>query len=588
MKRMSLFRIVAICMATSALCAQAQTVNVVEYRNKTLDAYFITGRVNEQVLLDTVADFARTGMTFQATSAASAAATLTKICRFYVNVTSPFVNSHFYGRQGVDCESILAANPAGFTYEGYDFALQTPTAAACPAGTTTVYRSFRALAGGKTSNHRYTVSAATYAAAASAGYVGEGAAFCATAATDAASGATATATAVGTATGSVVTASIGAAGGSLTSGDGRLTVTVPAGALAANTTIGIQPISNFAHGKVGAAYRLTPDGQTFLKPVTLTFGYSDDDVLGTAPEFLGAAFQTTTGFWQWFGPATINATNKTVSVNSTHFTDVSRVKALQIRPARKTVRPNATVALQVRLCYQVDSGDLTALGYECDSDQGPGGILTVDQWSVNGVLRGSGAFGTVVGSGTAATYTAPASKPTPPTVAVSARVRVASVGGSALVVSNITIAEDSWTGTATSTFVAQNVSADIIWTLDSTVNNVSTYRSSGAATISGGVQPACIVTPSTEVIDSTGVLVVDYNATPPTYFGGGSTSWPASLSCPPVPGSFATTVTALYLAGRGGPSGNAAAGSVTANGGAIEGTDSVAGAVFNWKFTRNQ
>ena len=170
--------------ATCALCAAAHAVTVVEYRNKTLDAYFITGRANEQALLDTVADFSRTGMSFQATDAASAAATLTKICRFYVNVASPFVNSHFYGRQGVDCESILAANPAGFNYEGYDFALQTPATTTCPAGTTAVYRSFRALASGKTSNHRYTVSAATYASAATAGYVGEGAAFCATAVTD--------------------------------------------------------------------------------------------------------------------------------------------------------------------------------------------------------------------------------------------------------------------------------------------------------------------------------------------------------------------------------------------------------------------
>ena len=142
---------------------QAQTITVVEYRNRTLDAYFITGRANEQALLDTVADFSRTGMTFQATAAASAPATLTRICRFYVSLANPFVNSHFYGLQGVDCESILAANPAGFTYEGYDFALPAPTSGTCSGGTFAVSRSFRALSGGKTSNHRYTVSAATYA-----------------------------------------------------------------------------------------------------------------------------------------------------------------------------------------------------------------------------------------------------------------------------------------------------------------------------------------------------------------------------------------------------------------------------------------
>ena len=148
------------------------------------------------------------------------------------------------------------ANPAGFNYEGYDFALQAPTAGACPAGTFAVSRSFRALAGGKTSNHRYTVSAATYASAAAAGYVGEGAAFCATAVTDAASGATATA--VGVATGSTASATIGPAGGSLSASDGKLVLTIPPGALAANTVIGMQPISNFAHGKIGSVILQSP------------------------------------------------------------------------------------------------------------------------------------------------------------------------------------------------------------------------------------------------------------------------------------------------------------------------------------------
>ena len=49
-------------------------MTVVEYYNKTLDAYFMTGRTPEQSALDGVADFQRTGMTFQAT--ATAAATL--------------------------------------------------------------------------------------------------------------------------------------------------------------------------------------------------------------------------------------------------------------------------------------------------------------------------------------------------------------------------------------------------------------------------------------------------------------------------------------------------------------------------------
>lgn len=122
-------------------------------------------------------------MTFQAVAAASATAAQTKICRFYISTTTPYTSSHFYGRQGTDCEFLLAQNLAGFTYEDYDFATQQPTAGVCPAGTVGIYRGFRAALNGKTSNHRYSASLATYNTAVAAGYVGENIAFCATSAT---------------------------------------------------------------------------------------------------------------------------------------------------------------------------------------------------------------------------------------------------------------------------------------------------------------------------------------------------------------------------------------------------------------------
>lgn len=103
---------------TVGLCgtnAQAQTVTVIEYYNKKIDAFFITGRTGEITALDGAADFQRTGMTFQATAAANATASQTKICRFYISLAAPYVSSHFYGRQGVDCETLVAQKPAGFT-----------------------------------------------------------------------------------------------------------------------------------------------------------------------------------------------------------------------------------------------------------------------------------------------------------------------------------------------------------------------------------------------------------------------------------------------------------------------------------------
>ena len=170
----------------------AATVTAVEFYNTALDAYFITGRASEQTLLDTNASFRRTGMSFAATSIDSATATQSRICRFYVSAASPFVSSHFYGSQGsanqtYDCEWLRANTPTGFSFEGYDFAVNAPVSTVCAAGTYPVYLGFRALSApnnGKTSNHRYTTSSATYATAGANGYQPEGVQFCASAATD--------------------------------------------------------------------------------------------------------------------------------------------------------------------------------------------------------------------------------------------------------------------------------------------------------------------------------------------------------------------------------------------------------------------
>ena len=176
--------LLALTVALGAGSLFAQALTVVEFYNKTLDAYFITGRVPEQQSLDAQADFSRTGMTFDAIAAAGTTTSTTRICRFYINLSSPVTSTHFYGREGVDCEQIQAQNVSGFSYEGFDFAVGQPQGGLCPTGTKTVYRGFRKAAGGKTANHRYTTSPETYSAARGQGYLGEDAAFCATSSTD--------------------------------------------------------------------------------------------------------------------------------------------------------------------------------------------------------------------------------------------------------------------------------------------------------------------------------------------------------------------------------------------------------------------
>lgn len=104
-----------------------------------------------------------------------------------------------------------------------------------------------------------------------------------------------TVTPVGTPIGEVSRKTIDAAGGKLTSADGTIEIIIPAGALNTATEISIQPISNELASGVGTAYRLTPHGEQFNKPVTITFHYKEEEVLNTVPELLAIAYQDEKG-----------------------------------------------------------------------------------------------------------------------------------------------------------------------------------------------------------------------------------------------------------------------------------------------------
>lgn len=167
---------------TTTAFAQAP-VTVVEYYNKTVASYFLTGRVAEQATLDTVADFQRTGMSFVATAAAGAAAPLDSVCRYRINVTGSTFSSHFYGLSA-DCAVIASLNLPNFSNEGFDFAVEKPNAGACPASSPVrIYRSLRSLTPVDVPNHRYTTSLAAYQEMTRRGWIGEGAVFCAKSAT---------------------------------------------------------------------------------------------------------------------------------------------------------------------------------------------------------------------------------------------------------------------------------------------------------------------------------------------------------------------------------------------------------------------
>jgi hypothetical protein len=154
-------------------------------------------------------------------------------------------------------------------------------------------------------------------------------------------------TAPGTPDGTAVSKAMNGTGGSITSADGRIKIDVPAGALPAAETITIQPITNQMGSGVGHAYRITPHNITFQKPVTISFTYTNDEIKGTLPAFLGIAYHQANGGWLSVGGAQVDTINKKITVTSTHFSDWGFFTSLYLKPIDARVQTNETLEISV-------------------------------------------------------------------------------------------------------------------------------------------------------------------------------------------------------------------------------------------------
>ncbi|MCZ2104774.1 MAG: hypothetical protein OZ923_03015 [Comamonadaceae bacterium] len=308
----------------------------------------------------------------------------------------------------------------------------------------------------------------------------------------------------GTPNGDPASASLNNAGGSLTSPDGKLTITIPEDALGEPTTLSIQPITNGAPGSHGPAYRLLPDGQAFARPVTLTFHYTDDDVDGSAPQLLGIATHLSDGTWQAIGGPQIDEAAHTVSISTSHFSDWSTFSGLKLFPTSGTVMVNKTKELSIRYCVAVaDSYGVIPIGetgslYNCDlvvnskkiiaKDTGAGDEEIIPlpppghptwkilSWAANGIDGGNDTVGRISTEGV---YTAPASVPKNNPVAVSAKINFP--GGSIgerdlLLVSNIKVVDEArgYSGSVSGTITVRT--SEYLTTTEFTASNIRLER----------------------------------------------------------------------------------------------------------------
>ena len=202
-------------------------------------------------------------------------------------------------------------------------------------------------------------------------------------------------------------------GRTFTTSDGRITLEVPAGALAGDKDISIWPMTNFCPGGAGKVYGFEGNNINFLKPVKITFNYHDSDVVGSTPEALTLAYQTTMKTWKTGSGVAVDAVNKKVSVSTTQLGDWSLVRGIELVTARSTVATGTSVELKVlrHVVFEKHNTDNTCIP-KGDEFVNKEYVTVVKGWTLEGK-------GSLTANGTKATYNAPAGIPVMNPVSIS-------------------------------------------------------------------------------------------------------------------------------------------------------------------------
>jgi hypothetical protein len=211
-------------------------------------------------------------------------------------------------------------------------------------------------------------------------------------------------TAVGTPAGNPVSKTIGAAGGTITSTDGRVDLIIPAGALSGDVAISIQPITNECPGGIGLAYDLLPNGTKFLTPATLTLHYTDDDVNGTDPLLVNLAFQDSLDQWEVNVAKDVDTVAKTISFDLNHFTPHAFTGAIKIESVDNKYDFKDMESTQLHVVQYATNRQL---GGDDELPPLPVPKTLSDNQVSNWRLSGGSSNGNIVGKGHLVTYTAP-------------------------------------------------------------------------------------------------------------------------------------------------------------------------------------
>jgi hypothetical protein len=235
-------------------------------------------------------------------------------------------------------------------------------------------------------------------------------------------------TAIGPPNGTPVTKTIGVAGGTISSTDGRMDLIVPPGALSSDVAITIQPITNECPGGLGAGYDFLPNGTKFSTPATLIFHYTDSDVNGTDPDLIYYATQDSARAWDVDIEKDVDTVAKTISFDVHHFSGKSFLAGLTIHPAGGKLDYQQGENGELELAQYVKDPELAGDPQSTDDDALPPLPvikLIPSQQITSWIVVGGSQNGSISGSGNQVSYTAPAKISTEKTIQVSVTVRKA-------------------------------------------------------------------------------------------------------------------------------------------------------------------
>ncbi|MFI5180049.1 MAG: hypothetical protein ACHQPI_01500 [Thermoanaerobaculia bacterium] len=224
-------------------------------------------------------------------------------------------------------------------------------------------------------------------------------------------------------------ASIGTAGGSVRSVDGRLTLKIPAGALSVTTSLSIGETANGAPQGLGSGYTVSPGSLSFAKPALLVFAYGTSDTDGSAPGSLGLAFQSGENWYVATG-GSADTVARTVTVPIPLTTPAISVRAATAGTKQVDAAPQAwspyTAYVMIPKKAAVLQGKKVRFEvvYTGPSSSETGQTVPAPRivpsfanpdllynWYANGVLLGNNVEGYLTEMGPDAWYTAPSCHP---------------------------------------------------------------------------------------------------------------------------------------------------------------------------------